>query len=514
MTKDFTDNLFALIKSLSPSEKRQFSLYVGRIEVNTGSKFLNLFKVMSKLKKYDEEEILRSTNITKQQLSNVKAHLYGQILISLRLNPAHQSISIQMREQLDFAYILYRKGLYKQSLKILDKAKSTALQFEEKNIAFEILELEKVIESQYITRSIHNRAEILIKENEELIYLNSIASKLSNLSLQLYGKFLKMGYARTHEESEAIRKFYQDNLPEFEFSSLGFREKLWLYKASLWYSFIRQDFLSCFKFSTKWIDLFTEYPHLISIHPVSYLKGNHYLLESLFYLNHTRLFEQTLTKLEDSLRNRNIPDDDNIAALSFLYVYSNKLNLRFMKGEFSNGEQLVEKIEKNIKKFKDRVDDHHVMVFYYKIASLYFGNGQPKKCISYLKKIIGNKTLEIREDLMCFARILNLVAHYEAGLDYHLEKHIISTYKFLIKMNDLHEVQKEMIKFLKHLPEVSPLEIKQEFIKLHSTLKRYEDHPFERRAFLYLDIISWLESNIENRPVAQIIADKALASRS
>lgn len=514
MTKDFTDNLFALIKSLSPSEKRQFSLYVGRIEVNTGSKFLNLFKVMSKLKKYDEEEILRSTNITKQQLSNVKAHLYGQILISLRLNPAHQSISIQMREQLDFAYILYRKGLYKQSLKILDKAKSTALQFEEKNIAFEILELEKVIESQYITRSIHNRAEILIKENEELIYLNSIASKLSNLSLQLYGKFLKMGYARTQEESEAIRKFYQDNLPEFEYASLGFREKLWLYKASLWYSFIRQDFLSCFKFSTKWIDLFTEYPHLISIHPVSYLKGNHYLLESLFYLNHTRLFEQTLTKLEDSLRNRNIPDDDNIAALSFLYVYSNKLNLRFMKGEFSNGEQLVEKIEKNIKKFKDRVDEHHVMVFYYKIASLYFGNGQPKKCISYLKKIIGNKTLEIREDLMCFARILNLVAHYEAGLDYHLEKHIISTYKFLIKMNDLHEVQKEMIKFLKHLPEVSPLEIKQEFIKLHSTLKRYEDHPFERRAFLYLDIISWLESNIENRPVAQIIADKALASRS
>jgi hypothetical protein len=30
-------------------------------------------------------------------------------------------------------------------------------------------------------------------------------------------------------------------------------------------------------------------------------------------------------------------------------------------------------------------------------------------------------------------------------------------------MNDLHEVQKEMIRFLRNLPEVSPLEIKDEF---------------------------------------------------
>lgn len=114
----------------------------------------------------------------------------------------------------------------------------------------------------------------------------------------------------------------------------------------------------------------------------------------------------------------------------------------------------------------------------------------------------------MREDLMCFARILNLVAHYEAGLDYHLDSLVKSTYRFLIKMNDLHEVQKEMIKFLRNLPDVSPLNIKDEFRELHGKLKKYEDHPFERRAFLYLDIISWLESKIENRPVKEIIKEK------
>lgn len=349
MTNDANDPLFSLIKSLSSSEKRQFSLYVGRIGVNTDSKFLNLFKIMTKQKKYDEDFILKNTAISKQQISNVKAHLYKQILISLRLNPSHQSIPVQLREQFDFAYILYRKGLYKQSLKLLDKIKSTALQYEEKNLAYEIQELEKIIESQYITRSIQNRAESLVKQTEELSNLNLISSKLSNLSLQLYAAYLKTGIARTQEEAQKIKNYFQDNLPEYKYKDLGFREKLWLYKASLWYSFIVQDFLGCFRYASKWIDLFNENKHLIPIHPVSYIKGNHYLLESLFFLNHTTLFEKALNDLETALRDSIIPDDDNIYALGFLYVYSNKLNLRFMKGEFSEGGALVEKITKNLK---------------------------------------------------------------------------------------------------------------------------------------------------------------------
>ena len=114
----------------------------------------------------------------------------------------------------------------------------------------------------------------------------------------------------------------------------------------------------------------------------------------------------------------------------------------------------------------------------------------------------------MREDLMCFSRILNLVAHYEAGLDYQLDSLIKSTYKFLIKMEDLYAVQKEMILFLKSLGDIFPNEIKSAFRKLHKKLLVYENHPYERRAFLYLDIISWLESKIENKSTGDIIKEK------
>ena len=509
MTNSIKDNLFILVKSLSKSEKRQFKLYVGRLGVNSDAKFLSLFNLMDKMDRYDESIILESGIVKKQQISNLKAHLYKQILISLRMNPVNQNIRIHIREQLDFATILYHKGLYKQSLKILDKAKQLALENEEKNIAYEIVELEKIIETQYITRSIGDRADELSIQAKELSMHNVMTSKLSNISLQLYGIMLKFGYVKNDEEYESVTNYFNKRLPDYNIEDLGFREKLWLYKAHLWYSFLIQDFLSCYKYSSKWVELFYENPQMIYLNPVFYLKGNHYLLESLFYIKYRTQFKEVLNKLFSTIQDKRFPSNDNVRTLIFLYTYNNKLNLHFLEGNFREGLYLVDEIENGIKEQKLRIDDHHIMLFYYKIACLYFAIGENKISIEYLKKIIENKNLKMREDLMCFSRVLSLVAHYEAGMDYHLEKQLKSTYKFLLKMDDLHEVQKAMIKFLRTLGDIYPHQLKREFKKLYTHLKSLENHPYEKRAFLYLDILSWLESKIENRSVEEIIREKS-----
>ncbi|MGV7107516.1 hypothetical protein [Flavobacterium sp. U410] len=506
-SKDF---LFVLIKSLSKSEKRQFKLYVNRIGMNTDAKFLQLFELLDKMTDYNEEKILKSNIVTKVQLSNLKAHLYKQILVSLRLNPTLQNMRIQIREQIDFATILYQKGLYKQSLKLLEKAKAMALEHEEKNIAYEIIEFEKVIESQYITRSISGRADELSIQARDLSRKNVVASKLSNLSLQLYGYLLKHGYAKSDDEMKKITQYYNDRMPEFDFEDLGFREKLWLYKANLWYSFLIQDFLGCFKYASKWVDLFYEYPSMIAINPIWFIKGSNYLLESLYLVNHQTYFKDALTRFENTLADKSFPKNENVLSQEFLALYNGKFNLHFLEGDFKGGLPLVDEVLTQLELFNEQIDEHHHMVFYYKIASLYFGMGDNLKCISYLQKIIGNKNLEMREDLMCFARVLNLVAHYDAREDEQLDKLVKDTYQFLIKMNDLHEVQREMIRFLRNLGFIYPHELKDAFIELHGKLKRFENHPYEKRAFLYLDIISWLESKIYNKPVALVIQEKAL----
>ena len=69
---------------------------------------------------------------------------------------------------------LYQKGLYKQSLKILDKAKSFALKYDENASAYEIVEFEKLIESLYVTRSLSNRTNELVSQTNHLREQNEV----------------------------------------------------------------------------------------------------------------------------------------------------------------------------------------------------------------------------------------------------------------------------------------------------------------------------------------------------
>jgi len=509
MANNQKDFLFVLIKSLSKSEKRQFKIFASRLETSSNTKFIELFNILDKSEVYDEKAILKSGTIKKVQLSNLKSYLYKQILVSIRLNIPSQNIRYQLREQIDFAVILYNKGLYKQSLKILDKTKQQAIENDEKYMAFEIVEFEKLIESQYITRSIQGRADELVIQAKELNYKNTISSKLSNLSLQLYGTMLKTGYVKSDEEYKYIDDYFVKHTAHLNQSKFGFREKYWFYNANLWRSFLVQDFLSCYKYAMKWVTLFYDNTNMIFLNPVFFLKGNHYLLESLFMLKYKTNFKKYLNLLEETTNDPRFPVNDNVASLSFLYLYNNKLNYHILEGTFAESEYLIPEILNKIKIHNEHLDEHHEMMFYYKIASIYFGNEKYQECIVYLEKIINNKNLYVREDLACFSRLLCLIAHYESGKDFNLESQLLSTYKFLIKMNDLHKVQKEIIRFLKNLSNLYPSDIKKEFIKMRARFIELEKDTYEKRAFLYLDIISWLESKIENRKISDIIKEKA-----
>src|SRR5215218_5679838 len=121
------DTLFQLIHSLQKAEKRAFKLYATRNSSNEDLKMIQLFDAIDKMSEYDETTLLKKLQFTKkEQLANRKAHLYKQILASLRLLETTDNIDIQLREQLDHARILYNKGLYLQSLKVLEKTKEAA----------------------------------------------------------------------------------------------------------------------------------------------------------------------------------------------------------------------------------------------------------------------------------------------------------------------------------------------------------------------------------------------------
>ncbi|MEI9958999.1 MAG: hypothetical protein WDM90_22400 [Ferruginibacter sp.] len=129
---------------MEKAEKRHFKLYIKRSSGNEDLKIVELFDAMDKLDEYDETLLLKKLkSIKKPQLSNVKVHLYKQLLASLRLLKSTDSIDLQLNEQFDYAHILYKKGLFSQSLKILDKAKETAKSNHKVNFLLQAIALEK-----------------------------------------------------------------------------------------------------------------------------------------------------------------------------------------------------------------------------------------------------------------------------------------------------------------------------------------------------------------------------------
>ncbi|MFN5135908.1 MAG: hypothetical protein ACK5DG_11380, partial [Chitinophagaceae bacterium] len=194
-------------------------------------KVIQLFDAMDRMNEYDETALLsKNRSIKKQQLSNLKAHLYKLILSSLRLIKQEDNITIQMHEQMDFARILYNKGLYLQSLKVLDKMKEQAKAFQQLTYLQQILFFEKKIEALYITRSMQNRADELTTESIHTDERITIINQLSDLSLQLYSWYIKNGVARNEKEATEVKKYFATHVPANADHLIGFYEKLYLYQ--------------------------------------------------------------------------------------------------------------------------------------------------------------------------------------------------------------------------------------------------------------------------------------------
>jgi len=99
-------------------------------------------------------------------------------------------------------------------------------------------------------------------------------------------------------DEAAVQKFFDDHYPSHAKSPHGFYEKLYLAQSYSWYGFIRQDFLMYYRYTQKWVDLFSSYPFMIEIETSHYIKGLHNLLGAHFDLQNYDKFNEVLQLFE------------------------------------------------------------------------------------------------------------------------------------------------------------------------------------------------------------------------
>ncbi|MGN6247280.1 MAG: hypothetical protein ACTHNG_02930 [Ginsengibacter sp.] len=514
MPNPFSDTLFQLVHSLEKAEKRHFKLYIKRSSAKEDLKIIRLFDALDKLSEYDEKALLKSLkDISKPQLANLKTHLYKQLLASLRLLKTNDNIDLKLSEQLDNARLLYNKGLKIQSLHILERAKELARANQKMNFLVQVISLEKKIETLHITRSTLDKTEKLAQEALDISGHIDRVTKLSNLALLLYRWYVQNGHARNVEDEKDIRSFFKSSLPKDGDAISGFYEKLYLYQSYCWYAFIRQDFLMYYRYSQKWIDLFSENELMKSVETGHYIKGMHTLLNAHFDLRNFKAFQETLDQFEAFAKTPAANQHDNFRTHTSIYINGAKINQCLMKGEFHKGITMVPEVEAKLKEYSLFVDSHRILVFNYKFASLYFGAGEYLKAIDYLHKIINDNQQGLRNDLQCYARLMHLICHYEIGNEEILESLIKSVYRFFARMKNLTIVEEAIFTFLRHSFTVNAKLLKPELEQFLKKIKHLEKNRFETRSFAYLDVISWVESKVYEKPMEEIIHEKYMESK-
>ena len=503
-----SDQVFKLIKSLDKAEKRNFTLYSTRLNSNKEVLFLKLFNVMDKMKTYNEELIKKKfPNLTRGQLTNAKRHLYSQILKSLRLIHSQKNIDIQIREQIDFAKILYGKGLYLQSLKLLERIKPIAQKANQDILTLEILEFEKKIESRHITRSrkVKNKVEGLIDESAQVKNVVGNASELLNLKLKIHGLYIKLGHAKDEKDLFIIKDYFYSNLPKYRYKSLRFFEKVYLHQSYVWYYYTILNHAFTYRHAYKWVDLFRQKPIMKNKDPDLYMRGLHYLMTSLFYSGQSDKMKDTLDELKSFHSSKDFEFNETSNMMYFIYSYNAQINKNFLDGTFQNGLKLVPEIKENIRRFEMNLDHHRAIVFYYKIAWLHLGNNDPERALDYLNIIINLKKENLRDDIKCFTRLLHLFAHLELK-NFELVDNLMSSVERLFNKSGESSVMTDILfDYVKTCVRIKSSERKEIATKFLQKIRKNRYHQFERRVFNYFHFLEWFEAKSENETMGKII---------
>jgi hypothetical protein len=508
----FTDTLFQLIKSLQRGEKRHFKIFIKRNN-NNNLKTLELFDAIEKLDEYDEEQLLKKlTSIKKPQIHNTKAYLYNQLLESLRILKSNESIDLQLTEQLDYAHILYKKGLFVQAEKIIEKVKEVANKHHKLNHVLHALAMEKRLEILHISRHKKSRALQLATESQIVAERLQTANSLSNLSMVTQNWFVTNGFCRTPQQQQVFLNFIQPLTPNCNLATLDFYGKMYWYQAQSLINFICLKHLQHYKNAQRLVNLFEQEPAMKRVETGNYIKALHSLLNNHFYLRNYNSFGAALSQLQNFYLSDRVQNHDNFRVQAYVYLSSARINYNLLTGNFKAGIALIPELQKTLKEDSLFIDSNRINVLNYKIALLYFGNGEADKSIKYLNNII-NETNNLNTELVSYAKLLLLLAHFELG-NFMLVKPLTqSVYRHMSGQKQLSKVEVAIMSFLKKSLQIPKHKLRAEQELLLTQIKALENNVEEARTFTYLDVSSWLESKIKRTTFENIIQQK-IATRN
>ena len=472
---------------------------------------MKIFDVIDRQKSYDEDAIkdqFKGETFIKHFPSE-KNHLYKLILKSLRAYHSDNSVSSLLKQEIKNIEILYKKALFKECNKFLARAKKMAIEREKFYYWFELLSWEKLLlEEAYEAGEFTTDLDALIKEEQEVI------EKLRNLAAYhvLYSKinyvFRSGGYVRSAKDKALVEEISHHPLIIGRNTALSYRA------ATICYYI--QGFCA-----TANVDKDTAYIKFMKVKEI--LDSNPAVREDLpkryiLTLSNILRLQIDTGRIDDALKmielmrscaKKSAFASEDIALRVFKSTYLAEMRIYEKQGEFEKAVELIDDVVKGLDDNEGKINKEQELLFLNTISTVYFGAGMYKESLQWLNRVLNDNEPNLRQDLYSYARLFNLVVHFELG-NYDLLEYIIkSTFRYLSKRQRDHELEVVILNYMKKLIRSAQNSdtgtIFEEFkIDLQEQLNKQNDHIILE----FFDFTVWIDSKIKGIAFDQAVKMK------
>lgn len=487
--------LFDLIKSLTKSEKRFFKL---SSSLQTGDKnYLKIFDAVDRQSEYDEASIKHQfrNEIFIKHFPSEKNHLYKLILKSLRSYHADNTVSSVLKQEIKNIEILYNKALFKECNKFLMRAKKQAIEHEKFYYLFELISwekmlLEEALEDGQFTKDL----DTLIREEQEVI------EKLRNLAAYhvLYSKinyvFRSGGFVRSEEDKNIVDEIKNHPLIRGKNTALSKRAASICYYTQGFCHLAEGDYETAYSKFMRVKDIIDENDHLRQDLAKRYVRTMNHIILCLIDRERYDEARDRIAELRNLSGERDFGSTDVMLNI-FKNATINELQVCQYTGDFDRGYEIIEEIQSGMETYEGKLHKEQVLSFSYQIAYFHFAAGSYNKSLQWLNKVLNDNENTLRQDVYSYARIFNLVVHYELG-NYDLLEYITkSTQRYLSKRQRDYGLEKMVIDYIRKLIRTTDETDRSElFQAFHDDVRNMVDQTDDRVVLKYFDFIRWTAS--------------------
>ncbi|MES2567442.1 MAG: hypothetical protein V4565_11275 [Bacteroidota bacterium] len=503
-----TNQLFEIIKSLTPEEEKQFKLISS---LQQGEKnYIKLYNFIQKQDDYDEEDVKNhfKNELFVQHFASEKNQLLHHILKSLRFHRQETSASARIDEEIKNIQLLFNKSLYKQSRKQLSIIKKMAHDYELFYSLLEIVELEKVL----IDMEAHF-GDINYKTLDELIEEeNSLFNKIENFAayeLQLAKLNLlssKLMIARSKEDVNEINDIIKETK---RFSNqegfLSNKSKILCLFIIGVANMLLNEMEEAHKSLSELIIELENKPEIISEMPYYYIVSHGYLVRYCAIKKQYNDGFKMIDKLKSLALNEMFKATD-LQITIFTQSYITEMVLYSYIGQHDKATQVIPHVIKGLDKYETKINNEDLVRIYHTISMVYFGVGEYNKTLHWLNKIINTNFEYLRQDIIRISKLINLIVHFELGNDDLLSYIYKSSVRFFAQQKQHYKFETVFLEYFKKIA-LSKRDSKQKetYVKFKEELEKVFKDKYEKNALEYFNFYAWLDSKIHNITFAEAI---------